>query len=209
MGQSSNSAAKEANRAEQERQAAIKRTQASVNDVFNSPQRAADIGDFVNATRSFYQQDLDRQKGDADRGLKFALAKSGLTGGSTQVDQQGLLADNYGRGLLQVEQRAQGAGASLSAADQDARARLISLATSGLDATTAAQQAAASMRSNLQAGQSAAELGSLGDSFGQFNQFAKQARDAQNQRAGFYSVVGGRNAALYGGGNMGYGGGGQ
>lgn len=201
-----NSAAKEANRAEEQRQASIKGTQAKVNDVFNSPQRAADIGDFVNATRSFYQQDLDRQKAEADRGLKFALAKSGLTGGSTQVDQQGLLADNYGRGLLQVEQKAQGAGASLSAADQDARARLISLATSGLDATTAAQQAAASMRSNLQAGQSEARLGSLGDSFSQFNQFAQNAKAAQQQRAGFYSVVGGKNAALYGGGNGGYGG---
>lgn len=201
-----NSAAKEANRAEEQRQASIRGTQAKVNDVFNSPQRAADIGDFVNATRSFYQQDLDRQKAEADRGLKFALAKSGLTGGSTQVDQQGLLADNYGRGLLQVEQKAQGAGASLSAADQDARARLISLATSGLDATTAAQQAAASMRSNLQAGQSEAQLGSLGDSFSQFNQFAQNAKAAQQQRAGFYSVVGGKNAALYGGGNGGYGG---
>lgn len=201
-----NSAAKEANRAEEQRQASIRGTQAKVNDVFNSPQRAADIGDFVNATRSFYQQDLDRQKAEADRGLKFALAKSGLTGGSTQVDQQGLLADNYGRGLLQVEQKAQGAGASLSAADQDARARLISLATSGLDATTAAQQAAASMRSNLQAGQSEAQLGSLGDAFSQFNQFAQNAKAAQQQRAGFYSVVGGKNAALYGGGNGGYGG---
>lgn len=201
-----NSAAKEANRAEEQRQATIRGTQAKVNDVFNSPQRAADIGDFVNATRSFYQQDLDRQKAEADRGLKFALAKSGLTGGSTQVDQQGLLADNYGRGLLQVEQKAQGAGASLSAADQDARARLISLATSGLDATTAAQQAAASMRSNLQAGQSEAQLGSLGDSFSQFNQFAQNAKAAQQQRAGFYSVVGGKNAALYGGGSGGYGG---
>lgn len=201
-----NSAAKEANREEQRRQAAIKGTQARVNDVFNSPQRAADISDFVNATRSFYQQELDRQKADADRGLKFALAKSGLTGGSTQVDQQGLLADNYGRGQLQVEQKAQGAGASLSAADQDARSRLISLATSGLDATTAAQQASAAMRSNLQAGQSQAQLGSLADSFGQFNQFAQNAKAAQQQRAGFYSVVGGKNAALYGGGNTGYGG---
>lgn len=206
MGGSSNSAAKEANQAEQQRQASIAYTQGRVNDVFNSPQRAADIGDFVNATRSFYQQDLDRQKGDADRGLKFALAKSGLTGGSTQVDQQGLLADNYGRGQLQVEQKAEGAGASLSAADQDARSRLISLATSGLDATTAAQQASAAMRSNLEAGQSEANLGSLGDSFNQFNQFAQQAKTAQQQRAGFYSVVGGKNQALYGGGNSGYGG---
>jgi hypothetical protein len=209
MGGSSNSAADAANYAEQARQASIARTQGRVNQVFNSPQRQADINDFVNATRSYYQQDLNRQKGNADRGLKFALAKSGLTGGSTQVDQQRVLGDDYGRGLLQVESKAQGAGASLSAADQDARSRLISLATSGLDATTAAQQASAAMRSNLQAGQSEAQMGSLGDSFAQFNAFKQQADTAANQRRGYYSTFGGKNAALYGGGNTGYGGGGN
>jgi hypothetical protein len=202
-----NSAAQAANQAEAQRQSSIANTQRQVNNVFNSPQRAKDIGDFVNATRDYYSQDLDRQKGQADRGLKFALAKSGLTGGSTQVDQQGLLADNYNRGLLQVEQKAQGAGASLSAADQDARSRLITLATSGLDSTTAASQAAAAMRSNLQAGQSSAQLGSLGDSFAQFNDFAKQAKAAQQQREGYYAGLGGKNSVLYGGGgNTGYGG---
>lgn len=207
MSGGSNSAAEAANQAEAQRQASIARTQGQVNQVFNSPQRAADISDFVNATRTYYQQDLDRQKANADRGLKFALAKSGLTGGSTQVDQQRVLGDDYGRGLLQVEQKAQGAGASLSAADQDARSRLISLATSGLDATTAAQQSAAAMRSNLQAGQSQAQMGALGDSFAQFNQFKQQAIDAQQRRQGYYSTFGGARSALYGGGNTGYGGG--
>jgi hypothetical protein len=206
MSSGGNSAAKAANQAEAQRQASIASTQNRVNQVFNSPQRQADINDFVNATRTYYQQDLDRQKGNADRGLKFALAKSGLTGGSTQVDQQRVLGDDYGRGLLQVEQKAQGAGASLSAADQDARSRLISLATSGLDATTAAQQAGAAMRSNLQAGQTEAQMGALGDSFQQFNQFKQQATDAQQRRQGYYSTFGGARSALYGGGNTGYGG---
>jgi hypothetical protein len=195
-----NSAAKEANRAEQQRQTNIKYTQSRVNQVFDDPQRKADIADFVNATRQYYQQDLDRQKADADRGLRFALAKSGLTGGSTQVDQQRLLADDYGRGLLQTEQKAQGAGASLEAADQDARARLIAQATSGLDATTAAAQSAAAMRSNIQAGKSEAQLGSLGDSFGQIGNFVKQVQDAQRYRQGYLdSAPGGKRAALYGG----------
>lgn len=207
MSGGSNSAANAANAAEQQRQASIAGTQTAVNNVFNSPQRQADIGHFVDATRQYYTQDLDRQQGDANRGLKFSLAKSGLTGGSTQVDQQKLLGEDYSRGLLNVEQKAQGAGASLQAADQDSRARLISLATSGLDATTAASQAAASMRSNLQAGQSAANLGSLGDSFGQVNSFVQSAKDAQQRRDGYYSTFGGPRTALYGGGaaNTGYG----
>lgn len=207
MSGGSNKAAKQANAAEAQRQAAIKATQANINQVFDNPQRQADINDFVNATRDYYTQDLNRQKADADRGLKFALAKSGLTGGSTQVDQQRLLGENYSRGLLNAEQKAQGAGASLQSADQDARARLISLATSGLDSTTAAQQASEAMRSNLQAGESAAKLGALGDSFGQANTFLQQAKDAQQRRQGYYSTFGGARSALYGGSNnAGYGG---
>lgn len=207
MSSGGNSAAKAANQAEADRQSAIRGTQSRVNQVFNDPKRQADISDFVNATRSYYQQDLDRQKGNADRGLKFALAKSGLTGGSTQVDQQQQLGQDYGRGLLQVEQKAQGAGASLSAADQDARARLISLATSGLDATTAAQQASAAMRSNLEAGKSEAQLGSLGDSFGQVNGFLQNVKDQQKFRQGYLDgTPGGKRVALYGGASGGYGG---
>jgi hypothetical protein len=203
MGSPSNKAANAANAAEAQRQASIKATQGAVNNVFNSPQRQADIDNFVGATREFYNRDLDRQKADADRSLKFALAKSGLTGGSTQVDQQGLLGENYARGLLTAEQKAQGAGASLQAADQDARARLIQLATSGMDATTAAQQASASLQNNIQAGKSAAQIGALGDVFGTFNQFAQQAKDAQQRRQGYYSTFGGKNSALYGGGPQG------
>ena len=207
MSGGSNSAAKEANAAEAQRQAAIKSTQNRINTVFDNPQRQADISQFVDATRQYYQDDLNRQKANADRGLKFALAKSGLTGGSENVDQQRLLGENYGRGVLQVEQKAQGAGASLQSADQDARAHLISLATSGLDATTGAAQAAAAMRSNLQAGESTAKLGSLADSFGDVNSFVQQAKTAQQYRQGYYDTApGGKRAALYGGSGAGYGG---
>lgn len=201
MSSGGNKAAKQAQQAEAARQAAIRGTQGRINGVFDNPQRQADIADFVNATRDYYTQDLNRQKGEADRGLKFALAKNGLTGGSVNVDQQRRLGEDYSRGVLNVEQKAQGAGASLSAADQDARARLISLATSGLDATTAASQAAAAMQSNLQAGMSEAKLGSLGDSFGGINSFVQQARDAQQRRQGYYSTFGGARSALYGGAN--------
>lgn len=201
MGGGSNNAANEANRMEQQRQAQIANTQSRINQVFDNPQRAADIANFVGATRQFYQQDLDKQKAIADRNLTFALAKSGLTGGSSQVDQQGVLGDNYAKGLLQVEQKAQGAGGALEAADQDARQRLISLATSGLDSTTGASQAASMMKSNLENQQ--AGLGALSDAFSGVNNFVQQAKDAQQRRQGYYSTFGGARSALYGGGNVG------
>lgn len=179
-----NKAAEEASRLDRERQAEIARTQGRVNYVFDSPSRAADIRDYVGAIREFHTDDLNRQKADADRGLRFALARGGLFGGSTQRDQQQRFGEDYSRGVLDVERRAQGAGSALEAADQDARARLIQLATSGLDATTAAQQAGAAMRTNLEAGRSSEMAKGLGDVFGSVKSFADAARTASERRRG-------------------------
>jgi hypothetical protein len=185
MSGGSDDAAKQARRDEQARLAAIARTQGAVNNVFDSPQRAADIADFVKATRQFYGQDLDQQKAVADRQLRFSLARGGQIGSSLQLDKQTQFGKDYAKGLLALDQKARGAGANLEAADQDARGRLISLATSGLDATTAASQAAAAMRSNLQSNQSTAQAQGLGDIFGSFSKFYQDTRDAAERRRGW------------------------
>jgi hypothetical protein len=201
-GGSSNRAADEANRAEAARQAAIKGTQARVNQVFDGSNRQADIADYVNATRTYFGQDLDRQKDETDRQLKFAMARNGLMGGSVNRDTQKQFGEEYGRGLLEVERKAQGAGAELEAADQDARARLIQLATSGLDATTAASQAAAALRTNLAAGKAGATANGLGDMFGTFSQFIRDSREEASKRNAADTAY--ARMALY---NTGYGGG--
>lgn len=182
MGGGGSKAADEANRMEKERQASIKRTQGAVNAVFDGPGREGDIQDFIAATRDFYTGDLNRQKADTDRQLRFALARGGLTGGSTQIDQQRRFADDYARGLLTVEQKAQGAGAGIRAADQDARARLISLATSGLDATTGAAQAAAAMRNSIDAGKAEQYAGGLSNAFSGLQGFIDKSREAAERR---------------------------
>jgi hypothetical protein len=182
MGSSSNSASREAQRAEDERQAAIRASQSRINQVFDGSNRAADIADYVGATRDYLTRDLNKQKGETDRQLRFALARGGLVGGSTQVDQQTRLGEDYSRGLLEADKRARGAGAEIEAADQDTRARLIGLATQGLDATTGAQQAAAAMRSNLEAGKSTSMVGGMGDFFGGFGNFLRDAREADARR---------------------------
>ena len=165
------SAAQEANAQEQARQASIRQTQNAVNAVFDSPGRATDIADYVGAMRQYFGDDLTRQKKTNDQKLKFALARNGQIGGSTQIDQQKRFGEDYSRGLLDVERRAQGAGADLESADQDARANLISLATTGLDATTAASQAASALRTSLQAGKATSMTQGLGDVFGSFKDF--------------------------------------
>lgn len=190
------SAADVAARLEMERQAAIKESQGRINGVFDNPRRSRDISDFVSAVRTKAMDDLNRQNTDAQRELKFALARGGLSGGSVNVDQNRRMADDYNRGLLNVESRAQGAGSQLEAADQDARARLIQLATSGLDATTAASQAAAGLRSNFESAKSQAFGEQLGDQFATVGGFVKQRRDEAARRQANRDA----NFNLYGGG---------
>src|SRR4051812_21492084 len=133
FGSPSNNAADEAQAAEQQRLAQIAENQQAVNGVFDSPGRAADISDFVNATRDYYSRELDEQKDVNDRQLRFALARSGTLGGSEQLDKQAEFGRDYSKALLLVDKKARGAGADLETQDQEARARLISLATTGLD----------------------------------------------------------------------------
>lgn len=188
MSGGSDKSAKQARKAEEKRLASISTTQAAINRVFNGAGREAEIADVVGALREQGTTELNEQKADTDRGLKFALARGGLIGGSTQLDQQRDLSKAYGKGLLDIERQAQGAGASLRAADQDARARLISLATSGLDATTAAQQSAQALRSNLETSRSTAVAQGVGDVFSSFKTFADQAREAQQRRQAIYDA---------------------
>lgn len=190
------SAADVAARMEMERQERIREAQGRINQVFDNPRRAKDIADFVSATRSKLMEDLNRQNTDAARELKFSLARGGLSGGSVNVDQNRRLTDEYNRGLINVEGRAQGAGAQLEAADQDARARLIQLATSGLDATTAASQAAAGLRSNFDNAKSQAFGEQLGDQFATIGGFVKNRREEAARRQANRDA----NFNLYGGG---------
>ncbi|MDC7800294.1 hypothetical protein PQS91_10585 [Stenotrophomonas geniculata] len=195
------SAADVAARLEMERQERIRESQGRINQVFDNPRRARDIADFVSATRTKLMDDLNRQNTDAARELKFSLARGGLSGGSVNLDQNRRLADEYNRGLINVEGRAQGAGAQLEAADQDARARLIQLATSGLDATTAASQAAAGLRSNFENARSQAFGEQLGDQFATIGGFVKNRREEaarrQANRDANFNIYGG--GAAYGG----------
>lgn len=179
-----NRAAEEAQRQERERMAAIAATQGRINAVFDDPRRAQEIQRAEGGLRDYLVRDLDEQKGINDRQLAFALARNGQTGGSVQVDRQAQFGRDYSRGLLEADRRARGFGAEIEAGDQEARSRLIQLAVTGLDTGTAAQQAAASMRTSLESGRSAAQAQGMSDVFGSFSKFYENSqRQAQNRRA--------------------------
>lgn len=186
------SAQKAAQQQEADRQAQIAYTTGRINDVYNNPQRQAQIGDYVNATRDFYMGDLNRQNADNNRNLKFAFARSGLTGGSNALDTQQKANEQYTRGVLDVERKAEGAGADLRAQDEDSRTRLIGMAQAGLDATTATQQANNALQNSLQSAQSSMKANAMGDMFGSFADVYQRSRDAAAQRQGYkdyYNLV--------------------
>jgi hypothetical protein len=184
MGGESNKSAKEAQRAEAARQGNIASSVSAINQAYGNPQRAADINDFLGATRSFYTNELGRQKTTADRSLKFAMARSGLTGGSASVDANRTLGENYQQGVLNADRLAQSSANDLRTADEQSRLNLIAMAQNGLDATTGASQAATALQNNLAGRQSSIKADALGDVFGGLSSIYTKSKETAAERRG-------------------------
>lgn len=183
-------AEKRATRAEAERQASMQRSTDRVNAVFDAPDRAQQIQDFLNAIRGNFRIEADRQKGIADRNLKFSMARSGLTGGSASTDANRNLGEEYTRGILDAESRAQEAAGRLRSEDEASRLGIISMIRQGLDATTAAQRAGAAMSSNAQIAMGEANPKGLGEIFGTTASLYKQQQEAAERRRGERAAYG-------------------
>ncbi len=174
--------AKKAQQAEDARQAQISGNVGSINQAFagREPQYAALSGAIRDRLNTQFQQ----QRQQATQQNKFALAKSGLTGGSAAVDAGRRLTREGQEGALQVERQSQAAGADLRAKDEAARTNLISLAQSGSDIGNAGNQAAQMLRANLGGAQNQNLVNGLGDVFGGTAQAYRTASDAAARRRG-------------------------
>lgn len=208
MGSSNNSSAtRAAQNAEDQRRRQVERTQQQIEGIYSTPAREGQIQDLIGSTRTFLQTDLDRQNKTAGRQLKFSLARSGQSGGSTAVDQNRDLGDAYLRGVLEAERRAQAAGSSLRGADQAAKQNLFSLAQNGLDMTTAARQAGESMRVNIGNARADSTQSGIGDVFSGFADAYKRSREragtAQAEKNQYFSAYAPNSYLGFGG----YGGG--
>lgn len=175
-------AQKAARRDEAQKQARIGSSVNAINEIYDNPTRQGEYKDFLGATREFYTDDLNRQKVGADRGLKFAMARNGQTGGQVSIDAGRTLGENYGRGVIEADRRAQGALADLQAADEGSRLNLISMAQSGLDATTGSSRALESMRTNIQANRATSQAQGIGDMFGTFADVYRRSQEAAEYR---------------------------
>lgn len=140
---------RKATRSEELRNAQADFTTGRVNALFTSPEHMAQRNDFLSALRTRGNEALDRSFADNSRQQKFALARSGLTGGSADVDSQRRLIDTLTRGRLGVEDNAQSSFADLLGSDEATRAHLVGTATGGVNIGAAAQQAAQSMQGTI------------------------------------------------------------
>ena len=177
-----NDAAKEARRAEEERKAQVREATAAIDRAYAG--RGSQLQEFLNAMRSEFRTDAFKQKEEADRQLKFAMARGGLTGGSASADAGTKLGEEFTKGLLQGERQAQDALGRLRASDEASRADLIRLAQGGADVTTAASQAARALQSNLEGARASSLVTGLGDIFSSTRDLYKRQQEAAARRRG-------------------------
>ena len=182
FGGSGNDAADEAAAEEARRKAKLVEDQRRIEGIFSSPEREQQIEDFIGSQRGLLQSDLTREKEENDRQLKFALARSGLSGGSADVDQNKELSELFFRGVGEAERRAQNAGAELRSQDQSSKQQLFAQILGGADVTTASQNAAQMMRNNAALASQDATFGAFDTLFGGLGGFYKNTREAAGER---------------------------
>lgn len=88
-------------------------------------------------------KEVNDQYADAERANRFALARNGLLGGSSDVESNAKLQEKTNEGLIKATALGQQAASDLRTADEQSKQSLISMAQSGIDTGTAQQMAAA------------------------------------------------------------------
>ena len=167
---------------EKRRQAQIDSTRKRIAGIFESPQREAQITDFIDALRQEQTTTLGRTKETNDRQLKFSLARNHQAGGSTQIDQFQNLNEAFSDALIEAERRAQSGGSRLRSLDQDAKLNLFNQAVSGLDTTTAASNAARTLQQNIGIAKGEGTSQGFDQFFGQFGDIRKSSIEADARR---------------------------
>lgn len=184
MSSPSNKAAKEAQANTEAQQRMAQDAQNKINALFDNPARTAEYQQLGKDTTAYYMGDLNQQKTKNDLQMKFAQARGGLIGSSVQTDQAQTAGQDYLKGVIQAQRLGNSAAAGLQSQDETSRANLIAQAQGGLNATSAATNAASAMRANLAGAQSANQANALGDTFGDFASIYQRSQDAAALRAG-------------------------
>lgn len=134
-------------------------------------------------------KEVNDQYADAERANRFALARNGLLGGSSDVESNAKLQEKTNEGLIKATALGQQAASDLRTADEQSKQSLISMAQSGIDTGTAQQMAAAQLNANAQSAlgqRGGATIGSLFDNLGQAY-LTRQLLQASNNGYNLYN----------------------
>ncbi len=113
----------------------------------------------------FNKNKLDTDREPAARNLKFALLRTGNSGGGLDVDQNNLLQRKYDEGLLNATNAADAASLGARSSDEESRLNLLSRIDAGMDQGSAIAGANNQLRNSADAAISNAKGQSLGNAF--------------------------------------------
>lgn len=198
MGTSNNAAsAAAAQQAQQQQQ--IQDSVNQINAAYGSPNRQAQYDTYGKNLNDYYTGQVNTQEATNARNLKFANARSGLTGGSAAVDSGTQLAKDYTQGLLTASQQAQAGKASLMNADTQSKNQQISLAQQGNYVGQIPLATSEAQSANLQSAQNYGNANAVNNLFSgtagiyQNEQVAAANRKAQQSPIG--SIYGGSSTS--------------
>jgi hypothetical protein len=190
-----NSAANAANAANAQQQQDIQNSVNQITAAYANPNRANQYQQYQQNLSNYYTGQVNDQEAINARNLKFANARSGLTGGSAAVDSNTQLQKDYTQGLLNASRQAQAGTSALEQSDINAKNQLISLAQQGNFTGAIPTQIAQSQNASLQGAANYGNTNSLGNVFAgtagiyQNEQIAAANRKAQTSPIG--SLYGG------------------
>ncbi len=199
-----NSAANAANAAQQQSQTQIQNAVSAINNAYGSQNRQNQISQYGQNLNNYLTGQVNNQEAVNARNLKFAMARSGLTGGSAATDSNTQLQKDYTQGLLQAGQQAQTGQAALQQADIQSKNQLIGLAQQGNYTGSIPTAVAQSASANLGAAQNAFTPNALGNMFagtsGIYQNEQTAAANRQAQQNPFGTVY---SSSVYNGGGGG------
>lgn len=179
-----NDAAQQAQQADQARQAQISQSVDQINKAYSSPQRQAQYDVYGSNLGGYYTNQVKEQEATNARNLKFAMARSGLTGGSANVDSNTQLQKDYSKGLIQAAQQASAGKAALEQSDINSKNQMVSLAEQGAYTGAIPTQVAQTQLASLDAAKGYGAANSLGNLFGSTGQvWQNEQTAAANRRA--------------------------
>lgn len=196
-----NQAANAANAANAQRQNQINASVQQIQSAYNNPTRTAQYDAYGKNLLNYYTGQVNTQEADNARQLKFAMARSGLTGGSEDADSSKQLQKDYSDALLSASQQAQGGEAALKQSDVNSENQLISLAEQGDYTGSLPSEITASQNASLDAAKNYSTANALNGLFsGTAHIYQDEQTAAANRRAQMSpigSVYGGMSMSPY------------